>query len=92
MAQLAEYLNGIVVIMEHRFYGTSGPVVKTFFVSKKDISFWYALFFNEMYFFPQDHTKEDLQTFNAKQAVADMAYLVKNLKVCIFSVFNCLDR
>lgn len=33
MAQLAEKLNGIVVIMEHRFYGTSGPNVTTFFVS-----------------------------------------------------------
>lgn len=33
MAQLAEYLNGVLIIMEHRFYGTSGPVVKTFFVS-----------------------------------------------------------
>jgi hypothetical protein len=33
MAQLAEKLNGIVIIMEHRFYGTSGPNVTTFFVS-----------------------------------------------------------
>jgi hypothetical protein len=33
MAQLAEKLRGIAIIMEHRFYGTSGPKVKTFFVS-----------------------------------------------------------
>lgn len=33
MAQLAKKLNGVVVIMEHRFYGSSGPNVTLFFVS-----------------------------------------------------------
>jgi hypothetical protein len=33
MAQLAEKLNGVLIIMEHRFYGTSGPNVTIFFVS-----------------------------------------------------------
>ncbi|KAI7889127.1 serine carboxypeptidase S28-domain-containing protein, partial [Mucor mucedo] len=53
MAQLAEKLNGVVVVMEHRFYGASGP---------------------------NNHTKEDLLTFNVKQSIADMAYLAKHIK------------
>ncbi|KAI9336684.1 serine carboxypeptidase S28-domain-containing protein [Pilaira anomala] len=57
MAQLAEKLNGILIIMEHRFYGSSGPEVNAFF-----------------------HTKEDLETFNTKQALADMAYLISNIE------------
>lgn len=32
MAQLAEKLNGILIVMEHRFYGSSGPEVNDFFV------------------------------------------------------------
>lgn len=34
MAQLAEKLEGVIIIMEHRFYGSSGPNVTTFFVSR----------------------------------------------------------
>ncbi|KAI9259258.1 peptidase S28, partial [Helicostylum pulchrum] len=60
MAQLAEKLKGIIIIMEHRFYGSSGP---------------------------NSHTKEDLETFNAKQALADMAYMVSNIKV-VFQFHN----
>ncbi|KAI8079162.1 serine carboxypeptidase S28-domain-containing protein [Thamnidium elegans] len=55
MAQLAEKLNGIIIIMEHRFYGSSGPNVTTFFVN--------------------------LETFNTKQALADMAYIFHNIIV-----------
>lgn len=37
MAQLAELLNGIIIVMEHRFYGASSPNTETFFVSDQSI-------------------------------------------------------
>lgn len=36
----------------------------------------------------KDNTKSDLQTFNAKQALADMAYLIKNIKVIVNNNIN----
>lgn len=37
MAQLAELLHGIIIVMEHRFYGASSTNAETFFVSDQSI-------------------------------------------------------
>ncbi|KAI9481590.1 MAG: peptidase S28 [Benjaminiella poitrasii] len=53
MSQLTARLNGILVCMEHRFYGTSAPA---------------------------NYPADILSKFTVEQALADMAYLLKNIK------------
>ncbi|KAI7899923.1 peptidase S28 [Cokeromyces recurvatus] len=57
MSQLTQRLNGILIYMEHRFYGLSKPTVANF-----------------------DYTADEASKLTSSQALADMAYLLKNIK------------
>ncbi|KAI8983964.1 serine carboxypeptidase S28-domain-containing protein [Mycotypha africana] len=55
MAELARELNGIVIVMEHRFYGESMPAL--------------------------NYSAKSLATLNTKQALADIASFITDLKL-----------